>query len=245
MKSANIIIFIIILVLILLIYLFSIYPFSEHFKNNWYEKIDGIVYINLEKRDDRKRLILNELQKIETDMNRVNKVSGVYIPKNGHKGCVQSHISALNIGKMNRWKYIMIFEDDMELNVSPDEFNNMVNSILEYMTRNKIKWDIIMLATGYNNKIKLNDTDDFIKIKSATTSSGYIVNSHYYTTLIELFTHCNENMSRDKWSGGKDWEPYALDQQWRKLQEKDNWYGFTKDLIKQRNISSSIMGDKD
>ena len=242
MKSIYITIFIFIFILLLIVLL---YPFSEYFKNNWYEKIDGIVYINLEKRDDRKRLILNELQKIETDMNRVNKVSGIYTPKNGHKGCVQSHIIALNIAKMNRWKYVMIFEDDMELSVSPDTFNDMVNSILDYMKRNEIKWDVIMLATGFTTKDSLNDTDDFVKIKSATTSSGYIVNQVYYDKLIELFTYCNENMPRDKWSGGKEWEPYALDQQWRKLQEKDNWYGFTQDLIKQRNISSTIMDEKD
>ena len=213
----------------------------DNFKNNWYEKIDGIVYINLEKRDDRKKLLLEELKKIEVNSEQVNKVSGVYIPKNGHKGCVQSHIIALNIAKMNRWKYVLIFEDDMELNVSPDEFNNMINNTLDYTKSNNISWDVIMLATGHNEKEYDNN---MIRIKAGTTSSGYIVNSHYYDTLINLFTYCNENMSRDKWSGGQEWEPYALDQQWRVLQKNDNWFGFEKDLIKQRNISSTIMEER-
>ena len=86
--------------------------------------------------------------------------------------------------------------------------------------------------------------NNMIRIKAGTTSSGYIVNSHYYDTLINLFTYCNENMSRDKWSGGQEWEPYALDQQWRVLQKNDNWFGFEKDLIKQRNISSTIMEER-
>jgi glycosyl transferase family 25 len=239
------IIIVLIVLIVLILYHFLYNPLSEHFKDNWYEKIDGIVYINLEKRDDRKKLILNELSKIETDMNRVNKVSGVYIPKNGHKGCVQSHITALNIAKMNRWKYTLIFEDDMELNVSPDEFNDSINNILDYMNKNNINWDVIMLATGHNEKTSIFNTYDFVRIKKATTSSGYIVNQRYYDKLIKLFTYCNENMSKDKWSGGKDWEPYALDQQWEKLQEKDNWYGFKNDLIKQRNSASTIMGEKD
>jgi glycosyl transferase family 25 len=213
----------------------------DNFKNNWYEKIDGIVYINLEKRDDRKKLLLEELKKIEVNSDQVNKVSGVYIPKNGHKGCVQSHIIALNIAKMNRWKYVLIFEDDMELNVSPDEFNNMINNTLDYTKSNNISWDVIMLATGHNEKEYDNN---MVRIKEGTTSSGYIVNSHYYDTLINLFTYCNENMSRDKWSGGQEWEPYALDQQWRVLQKNDNWFGFEKDLIKQRNISSTIMEER-
>ena len=231
----------VIIILVIIIILLS-YNKKECFKNNWYEKIDGIVYINLEKRQDRKEKILAELDKIETDMSRVNKVSGIYIPKNGHKGCVQSHISALNIAKMNNWGKIMIFEDDMELNVSPDEFNNSVNEILDYMTSNNIIWDVIMLATAYSKKINI--TDKIVQIKSASTSSSYIVNKHYYDKLINLFIESNKNMEKHKWSGGIYFEPYALDQQWQKLQAMDKWYGFTKDLIKQRDISSTINGER-
>ena len=51
-------------------------------------------------------------------------------------------------------------------------------------------------------------------------------------------------MEKHKWSGGVYFEPYALDQQWQKLQAMDKWYGFTKDLIKQRDISSTINGER-
>jgi len=233
-------------ILILIIFIFILIVFSniiDNFSNKWNDKIDGIVYINLEKRDDRKRLLLEELSRIEVDMSKVNKVAGSYIPKNGHKGCVQSHILALTMAKMNKWKYIMIFEDDMELNVSPDEFNNNINDILDYMSSNNIPWDVIMLATGHggNSKKTLENNDRFVKVPYATTSSGYIVNEKYYDILLDVFKNCNDNMSKDKWGGGEWWEPYALDQQWNKLQEKDQWYGFKNDLIIQRNISSTIM----
>jgi hypothetical protein len=97
-----------------------------------------------------------------------------------------------------------------------------------------------MLATGHNN---LEDTSnmDIVRVKSATTSIAYIVSSNYYDTLLEVFENSNNNMTNDKWSGGPDWEPYALDQQWSKLQAKDNWYAFKNDIIKQRAISSTIM----
>ena len=232
---------ILILIVILTIYIILTDKF-EMFKNNWNNMIDGIVYINLEKREDRQKLILEELNKIEVDMDKVNKVSGVYTPKNGHKGCVQSHILALNMAKMNKWKQVLIFEDDMELNVTPDEFNDKIDMALDYLNESKSpnEWDVIMLATGWTEKIDT-DNKDIVRIKSATTSSGYIVAEKYYDTLLEVFNECNDNMTKDKWGGGPDWEPYALDQQWAKLQAKDNWYAFKNDLIKQRNISSSIM----
>ena len=244
------IISILILIIILTIYIIISKQF-DMFKNNWNNKIDGIVYINLEKREDRKKLILEELNKIEVDMDKVNKVSGIYTPKNGHKGCVQSHIFALNMAKMNKWKQVLIFEDDMELNVLPDEFNDKIDMALNYFTNNNnvalqqsdskshIKWDVLMLATGWTEKI--NSENEVVRIKSATTGSGYIVNNNYYDTLLTLFNDCNEHMTKDKWGGGPDWEPYALDQQWAKLQATDNWYGFKNDIVKQRNISSTTM----
>ena len=205
----------------------------------WHKKIPGIVYINLEKREDRKKLILNELEKIETDMSKVNKVSGIYTPKNGHKGCVQSHILALNIAKMNKWDLVLIFEDDIELLVTPDIFNDTVNKALDYLNLNSKDWDVLMLATAYASKTRVNDT--ISKVKNATTGSAYIVNKKYYDTILDLFNNCNDKMSREEWGGGKDWEPNALDQRWLDLQNKDNWYCFNNDLIKQRNIISTTM----
>ena len=69
-------------------------------EQNGINQLDAIIYINLEARNDRKDLVLKELEKLNTDMSKVYKVSGVYMPKNGHKGCIQSHILALNMIKI-------------------------------------------------------------------------------------------------------------------------------------------------
>jgi len=212
------------------------------FFTNWDDTIDGIVYINLDNRRDRNKLILEELQKINTNMDKVNRVSAIYKPKNGHKGCVQSHILALNIARMNNWKNTLIFEDDIELIVSPEEFNTSLTNALDYMNQHDINWDVIMLATVNADKTNINKY--LSKVTGATTSSGYIVNSKYYKTLLELFENCNKHMSSEKWSIGPRNEPYALDQQWLRLQKKGNWYAFTDDLIKQRQIRSTIMTGK-
>ena len=39
-----------------------------------------------------------------------------------------------------------------------------------------------------------------------------------------------------KKDGGQNFEPNVTDQIWGRLQKKDNWYGFEKDPIKQREI---------
>ena len=89
---------------------------------NSLDDIDAFIYINLENREDRKKQILGELEKLGIPSSKIFKISGVYIPDNGHKGCVQSHILALNMAKLNGWRNVMIMEDDAELTTSAEEF---------------------------------------------------------------------------------------------------------------------------
>ena len=177
----NIEIIVFILLASILVYIIS--------KHNWEKinklqdginRLDAIIYINLENRADRKDLLLKELETLNTNMSKVHKISGVYIPKNGHKGCIQSHILALNMCKLNNWDRVLILEDDAQLTTNPEIFNNIINKTLDYLdtldatnkqstqtseqtqtqtteqTKINNGWDVIMLATA--NKIISNTT---------------------------------------------------------------------------------------
>lgn len=234
MKTIDKLIILIIICIITIIILYF-YKFREHIDNNPIDALDAIIYINLENRQDRKDLLLKELDKLNIPKEKIFKISGVYMPKNGHKGCIQSHILALNLSKLNNWNNVLILEDDAELNVIPDEFKNNLRNILKYLESKE--WDIIMLATAHSTKEDIKN--NIVKIKSATTSSAYIINKNYINKILDLFNHSNNMMDNDKWTT-KGHEKYALDQMWMELQQKDNWYGFKNDLIKQRNTKSSI-----
>jgi GR25 family glycosyltransferase involved in LPS biosynthesis len=239
-------------------------------EQNGINQLDAIIYINLEARNDRKDLVLKELEKLNTDMSKVYKVSGVYMPKNGHKGCIQSHILALNMIKLNNWNRVLILEDDAELNMTPETINSLINKSLEELDKNYPEWNVIMLATAnkiidkdYNkiNKLKneLNkkplpiDLDIYAnkdktnslkleKLKKATTSSAYIVKKEYADNILNLFNHCNNNMSPKNMSS-KGYEHWALDQKWAELQKNNMWFCIDKDPIKQRAIWSTIQSD--
>lgn len=201
--------------------------------------ISGLVYINLDNRPDRHQYIKEEIKKFSMPEEKIHKVSGIYTPKNGHKGCVQSHILALNIAKLNNWNNLLILEDDAELIVSPEQLKEKLKEIFHYMENNNINWDVIMLATGYSKK--KNIINNISKLETGTTGSAYIINKHYFEKLINLFEECNRKMNKKQWSSPNDFEYNALDQKWKVLQEKDNWYCFEKDLIKQKNIWSTTM----
>lgn len=256
------------------------YRAKEHFENTaninkpqGINELDAIIYINLENRADRKDLFLKELEKLQTDMTKVHKVTGVFIPKNGHKGCIQAHILALELAKLNGWNRTLIFEDDVELNVSPTDFNTTINTVLAKLENTKTPWDVIMLGTANkvykesspslditiqsqpsnlpspseNSQINPSPSNSPIektlklkKLKSATTSSAYIVQQPYVNKILKLFKKCNSKMSPDKLNQ-PNYETYALDQQWAKLQNVDNWFALDEDPVKQRAIWSTIM----
>lgn len=221
-------------------------------------QLDAIIYINLENRSDRKDLLLKELAALNTNMSKVHKVSGVYIPKNGHKGCIQSHILALNMIKLNqpRWNRVLILEDDAEPTMPPEIFNDVLNTALNKLDVIDSEWNVLMLATAWkvihpndkpnnqsfeiNNSKKQNQIFGIQRLKSATTASAYIIKASYVNEILKLFDKCNRHLKTDSLNED-NYEPWALDQQWRILQERDKWYCLDKDLIKQRAIWSTTM----
>jgi len=231
MQLLIILIVIICLIIFTSVYAYNILTFSQE---TLFDSIPGIVYINLENREDRKKLILEEFSKLGIPKDKIYRLAGIPIPKNGHKGCVQSHILALEIAKLNQWKYVAIFEDDAELTESPSKFKEKVSTAMALE-----KWDVILLH-GANQVVKEKINDVMYYAKHSTQSTGYIIKEEYYDTLLELFKDCNMKMNKNHWE--KDgWESNALDQRWNELIEKDNWVAFNSNLMKQREINSSIM----
>jgi len=221
-------------------------------------QLDAIIYINLENRGDRKDLLLKELSALDTNMSKVHKVSGIYMPKNGHKGCIQSHILALNMVKLNqpRWSRVLILEDDAELTEEPEQFNKILAQAMEKLDTIDTDWNVLMLATAWK---VIHPTDNperqsleiynpqgervplaLQRLKSATTASAYVVKASYVDEILKLFDKCNRNLQPDRLNED-NYEPWALDQQWRTLQERDKWYCLDKDIVKQRAIWSTTM----
>jgi len=124
----------------------------------------------------------------------------------GIYGCGMSHLAVLKLAKQRNYKNVLILEDDFEFLVSPD-FNGLPD------------FDVCMLSYNLIQSQPLNS--QFIRILDAHTASGYIVNSHYYDTLINLY----ETAMPLLLSTEQHWN-YANDMVWKPLQLKDNWIGF-------------------
>lgn len=163
--------------------------------------IDKVVYINLKERVDR-----NERMKNVTNTfgDKVIRYDAIRYEK-GYIGCSMSHLEVLTMAKKNNWKNVLILEDDIEWNNFDEGYAKLKKLI-------KTNYDVIMLG---GTSIQT----DGSKLVSAQCTSSYLVNNHYYDTLLDNFNEGLFCLLHDDYP-----DTYAIDQHWKHLQRKDTWF---------------------
>ena len=217
---------------------------SENISIKFKDFIDGIMFINLTERTDRLKKILDEFNKMQIPSEMIHRIDAVLDKTCGHLGCTKSHIKALKYAKEMKWKRFLILEDDFEFKLPKDKILYILS---EFFQKFDNKWDVFMFTTYWNQKINTNL--DFIKkIKYATTTAGYLVNSSYIDTLLNNYTigmkKLEEEVEQFKAKNPnkrKIESLYALDQFWSSLQSKDNFYISEPPFGSQSGIWSSIL----
>jgi glycosyl transferase family 25 len=185
-----------------------------------------VMYINLEKRQDRNENVLKELNKIGIDT--PSRFKAIEL-ENGALGCSISHLKCLEIALKNNYEYIFICEDDIEF-LNPTLFLNQLNLFLE----NQINWDVIIVAG--NNMIPYIPVNNYcIKVLNCQTTTGYIVKKNYFQKLIDNFKEGINKLLKEPKNN-----EYKIDKYWFNLQKRDNWYLLIPLSIIQREDYSDI-----
>ena len=133
---------------------------------------------------------------------------------NGAIGCSMSHLKCLQKAKENNYEQVMIIEDDITF-LDPELFKENLTNFLQRHT----KWDVLLL--GGNNIPPYIEVDNTcIKVTHCQTTTGYIVQRHYYDTIIQNIKAGINYLLKDP---NKHFY-YAIDKYWINLQKKDKWY---------------------
>ena len=189
--------------------------------------IKHVFYINLELRTDRKAQVEEQLRNVGlTCAQRFNAVK----LEDGRVGCSMSHLKCLSIAKEKKWDHVLIVEDDIEF-LNPGLFINQMNTFLSRHNN----WDVVLLA-GNNVPPYVRDGDECVKISHCQTTTGYLVNGHYYDILIENIKNSIVKLLREP----ENHISYAIDRYWFSLQQRDNWYLLTPLTVVQRVGYSDI-----
>lgn len=182
------------------------------------ELFGGVFYINLDHRTDRREQIEGELNKLGLKYERFSAIKRDH----GPVGCGLSHLAVLKIAKERNLKNVFIFEDDLQLIVEPSTFWTEMNKFFS----SNIEYDV--LFSSYNMYKSAPFNDIVRKVLDTQTASSYIVNNHYYDTLINLWEYALPLLESTR-----DWH-YTIDTIWKKLQPDNNWYAFNVRMGKQR-----------
>ena len=185
-------------------------------------------YINLDSRPDRKSWCESQLQSIGLQSNRFNAIK----LQNGAIGCSMSHLKCLQIAKEKGWDHLLMVEDDIEF-TNPELLKTQFEKFLKNTPKND--WDVVIIA-GNNMPPYEIIADYCVKVTKCQTTTSYLVNGHYFDTLIANIKDGIALLMKEP----HNHRIYAIDKYWFRLQQKDRWFLITPLTVTQRQDYSDI-----
>ena len=176
-------------------------------KNAGLNLIDKIYYINLDHRTDRLESIKKEISLIDPKLEKSERISAVK-EERGEIGCGKSHLLALKDAEKNKYKNVLILEDDFIFKESKDKVNQILKDLI------KIDKDYNMFLLGKNLMKYRNFRSDFVEVIDAQTTSGYLISDKFIPKLIENFEFAVNNLEK-----GASQKESSIDICWKKLQQ--------------------------
>lgn len=205
-----------------------------------WEFVDKVIYINLDEREDRREIMAKFFEEGQIPSDKIVRFPAIkHIA--GSIGCSMSHMAVIQLAKDNNWNRVLVLEDDVTWNDFEFNYKKLCDAI---ETPN---WDACMLGGIYMDIIPP------YKLNYGISSYSYIVQRHYYDTLL---ANEKEGLAKLIKSGKRlIWNPcfnkdtlqsrinplyYATDTYWFRLQLRDSWIGIDTHLCKHINTYSNI-----
>ena len=171
------------------------------------------LFINLEHRTDRLEHVLQEFKKLNITVERFNAIKTA----SGNIGCTLSHIKCLELAKQRDYPFVFICEDDIQF-TNPTVFLENLHKFYD-MYKSGFHWDVLIV--GGNTCPPFRQFNDFcVRIYNVQTTTGYIVQKHYYDSLLDNFKDGLQKLIREP----NNKKIYSIDIHWKKLQATDYWF---------------------
>jgi GR25 family glycosyltransferase involved in LPS biosynthesis len=203
-------------------------------KERGFDRFDGIVYINLSFRTDRKEKLLKEFAKLDLHEHRYQRIEAYFDELNGTRGCALSHVGALNLAIEKGWNSILVLEDDCRFNKSNKEIEDYIEGFYSHFESN---WDVFLLGTDVILSHKTTNPD-YLRVIFSMRAHSYVVNGHYIEALRDLFYEAYKSMQQDIFY--RTAMKKAIDRRWVDLQQADRWYVGVNKITMQEACYSDI-----
>ena len=168
---------------------------KKDFDINFY--FDKIYCINLDRRTDRWKSVEAEFKKMNIDVVRYSAIDGDnidfsisndltenqlsdkgLIENRNSLACLLSHLEIIKEAKLNNYKRILIFEDDV---LFSKDFKNEIKKIEE------LDWKLLYLGASQFNWSGIDTSKKYYRCNKTLGTFAYAIDSSIYDKLINLF----------------------------------------------------------
>ena len=177
------------------------------------EHVHRIVYINLDRRTDRRQQLEAELQRLEVPAAKVERFAAIEHAE-GCIGCSCSHLAVLQRARREGWPNVLVLEDDFCAKADTAQLQAQLADLFRLPG-----FDVFMLA------YHIPDADHdgsagLVPTQNAQTTAGYLVHGDFYDALIDNVAAGLAQLQRKPW---RHWD-FAVDQYWKRLQTEARWF---------------------
>lgn len=151
------------------------------------EPIHGL-YINIDRRTDRKLKMQKRLLSINADIERLSASTELeppkgYIRSKAQYNCMVSHINAVKYAKEKGWDCFLLLEDDV---IFADDFNERLEFLLATMPK---EWHIFYLGCNYP---VIQKEGIHNRLKRGFGAWSMLIHSRAYDSIIKLWEKGND-----------------------------------------------------
>lgn len=215
-------------------------------------EVPHLVYINLERRVDRRASIETQAAVLGWPPERVHRLNAT-ADANGLVGCFDSHRRALQLATDAGWPAVIVLEDDAVFRDLRHTRAQLCafrrwDAAAAAQPPARPPWDVVLLS-GIRREVVAEapvpgaggPAPWSLSLRRAAryqTTAGYMVARHYLPTLVASAARSVELLRAEP--GAHAW--HAWDQRWKAHQETDAWLHFEPMLADQAPGRSDITG---
>jgi len=133
------------------------------------DKIQKFVYINLKKREDRNKHILEELKKFNVPEEKILRFEAVEHPR-GNIGCSMSHQKVMEMFRDSGDDVWCILEDDHYFTQTYEKTDELIQGFID-----REPFDVLLGCTCALYASPIVGDDKYVRVLQSSTSSFYIV----------------------------------------------------------------------
>lgn len=191
--------------------------------------LENTHFINLEHRIDRLQHVKTELQKIGVSGTSFNAIK----TSSGAIGCSMSHLKCIETARQNEAPFVFVCEDDIQFLDAP-LFLQQLDKFCENV---KLDWDVLIVSGNICPPYQAIG-DYCVRLVNCQTTTGYIVQRHYYDTIIANIKEGIKLLL----SNPANKREFAIDIYWKRLQATGRWYMITPPTVVQMEGFSDVEG---